>query len=309
MRQDVLLTLKKVRSIAKIFKRSPLKNSVLQKYVLQQEGKELILPLDCKTRWNSIIPMLRRFTILKNCILSALNDLDHKNLCDDTLFDVCSELLQTIEPFEISIHELSKENANLLTAEGTIIFLVQHLSKKSGLASDLMRSLLKRINERRNSVLITLLSFLKTHSLPQENGYFKYSSKKVITEYANQICNRLFDRPTGTSLDIIETLETPSTSLNEELQRNISKFCEKKFQDGQKVDSMKNHLKILETTGTMSEDLRVLKDALMSIRPTSTSSERVFSVAGHFNSKTRSKMGPNTLNAPIFLKYYFLNTK
>lgn len=47
----------KVRKISKIFRKSPTKNEILQKYVKEEKGKELKLILDCKTRWNTLFDM------------------------------------------------------------------------------------------------------------------------------------------------------------------------------------------------------------------------------------------------------------
>lgn len=52
---------KKVRAVVLIFKRSPTKNdTILQKYVKAEKGKELSLLLDVKTRWNSLLSMIIR---------------------------------------------------------------------------------------------------------------------------------------------------------------------------------------------------------------------------------------------------------
>ena len=53
--------LKKVRKVVKIFRKRPVKNKVLQKYVLLEQNKELSLVLDCKTRWSSMYEMVERF--------------------------------------------------------------------------------------------------------------------------------------------------------------------------------------------------------------------------------------------------------
>ena len=45
----------------KIFRKSTLKNGVLQKYVLLEQNKELSLVLDCRTRWSSMYKMVERF--------------------------------------------------------------------------------------------------------------------------------------------------------------------------------------------------------------------------------------------------------
>ena len=56
------LVINKVRIIARLFRKSPAKNYVLQGYVKEiRNGKELKLILDCKTRWSSILTMIERF--------------------------------------------------------------------------------------------------------------------------------------------------------------------------------------------------------------------------------------------------------
>ena len=67
--------LKKVQKVIKIFRRSPIKSKLLQKYVLLEQNKELSLVLDCKTRWSSMYEMIERFICLKKCISKALLDL------------------------------------------------------------------------------------------------------------------------------------------------------------------------------------------------------------------------------------------
>lgn len=60
-------TLKKIRETVKYFKKSPVKNDLLQKLVQDSFGKKYKLLLDCRTRWNSICPMIERYFLLKNC--------------------------------------------------------------------------------------------------------------------------------------------------------------------------------------------------------------------------------------------------
>jgi hypothetical protein len=72
---------------------------------------------------------------------------------------------------------------------------------------------------------------------------------------------------------------------------------------------LRSEMKSLKVPGA-KRTLRLenLYRALMTIKPTSTSSERVFSVAGGTITKIRSRMSPELLNALVFLKYYFLKT-
>lgn len=78
----------KVRKVVKMFKRSPLKNEALQKYVQADFRIELKLILDTKTRWNSLLDMIQRFYLLRNCILKALIDLKEKITLEEWEFDV-----------------------------------------------------------------------------------------------------------------------------------------------------------------------------------------------------------------------------
>lgn len=76
------------------------------------------------------------------------------------------------------------------------------------------------------------------------------------------------------------------------------------------VSTIDKELKFFDLNKTQrSLRLDYLYKALLTVKPTSTSSERVFSVAGIFIGKLRNKLKPNTLNALVFLKYYFLNKK
>ena len=65
----------RVRQIVKLFKRSPLKNETLQKYVKEIYPNGLNLILDCKTRWSTLLDMLERIIKIKFPVQKALLDL------------------------------------------------------------------------------------------------------------------------------------------------------------------------------------------------------------------------------------------
>ena len=70
----------KVRRIVEIFKRSPLKNEVLQRYVKEIYPNGLNVILHCKTRWSSLINMLERIIRIKLPIQKALLDLSVEDI-------------------------------------------------------------------------------------------------------------------------------------------------------------------------------------------------------------------------------------
>lgn len=81
-----------IRQVSKFFRYSPVRNSILQKYVTEKEGKELNLLLDCKTRWNSLVPMIERFLKLNGYIKKALTDLGKTELIKDDFIPFLKEI-------------------------------------------------------------------------------------------------------------------------------------------------------------------------------------------------------------------------
>ena len=85
----------------------------------------------------------------------------------------------------------------------------------------------------------------------------------------------------------------------------------KSFTTGNK--SVNNNLnldkefRLFQATGKRTDGLEKLYKALLTIKPTSTASERVFSVSGVFKNKLRNKLSCEVLDALVFLKYYFAN--
>ncbi|KAJ2951978.1 hypothetical protein O0L34_g4241 [Tuta absoluta] len=79
---------KKVRTVVKLFKKSPTKNdTILQKHVQDEFQKELALLLDCKTRWSSMATMLERFLKLRMCVQKAFHQCrDSANSRSATIF-------------------------------------------------------------------------------------------------------------------------------------------------------------------------------------------------------------------------------
>ena len=49
------------RKITRFFRKSSVRNDLLQRYIEEKKGKKLSLILDCRARWNSHIPMMEIF--------------------------------------------------------------------------------------------------------------------------------------------------------------------------------------------------------------------------------------------------------
>lgn len=72
-----------IRAIVKCFRKSPVRNNILQNYVKEQEGKELRLLIDCNTRWNTLITMIERFLKIQRCVDKALRDLNRSHMTEN----------------------------------------------------------------------------------------------------------------------------------------------------------------------------------------------------------------------------------
>ena len=68
---------------------------------------------------------------------------------------------------------------------------------------------------------------------------------------------------------------------------------------------MKKDFNFYEKTTSMSKRLQSLNEALKSVKPTSVESERVFSTSGKFVAPLRNRLSDTSINALVFLKYYF----
>ena len=75
---------------------------MLQKYIKVQDQKELQLLLDVKTRWNPLVPMIKRFVRVIDCITKSLNELGSNEFYKKVL-EILKEVLMIFEPFELAV--------------------------------------------------------------------------------------------------------------------------------------------------------------------------------------------------------------
>ncbi|KAJ8710657.1 hypothetical protein PYW08_009172 [Mythimna loreyi] len=107
---EIKRVLDETRSLVKLFRKSPLKNSQLQNYVKAEFGKELSLLLDVKTRWNSIV-MAERFLKLKNCVKKALIDLNMLDKWNEDNLLLLQSIVDLLQPVKIAVEALGRQNA------------------------------------------------------------------------------------------------------------------------------------------------------------------------------------------------------
>jgi hypothetical protein len=104
------------------------------------------------------------------------------------------------------------------------------------------------------------------------------------------------------------SIATDDMTLSNELQnykstilvvQNSTSKTAKEFEFG----SLQKEFNLFETSGVRRPNL----DMLFSALPYTYSQHHLFSVAGNFKTKIRSRMQFRVLNALVFLKYYFLD--
>lgn len=174
-----------------------------------------------------------------------------------------------------------------------------------------------RIDERRNKKLYTLVKYLKEPDFfnhNHENCLFSYASKHSVTEYAENLLNRLFAKPNDIeeSNDDVEECGADKEKTFEEVLNaaiNNANVCTPSYSKSTLKCSLKKEWKFLEGCGQKTQNVEFLFNALLTIRPTSLESERAFSVAGQFVNKIRNRLSDESINALSVLKNYFLNQK
>ena len=217
--------LKKVRKVVKIFRKSPVKNEVLQKYVLLEQNKELSLVLDCKTRWSSMYEMVEGFICLKKCISKALLDLSIEHGISITEFLFLNELKCALEPIKLAVEALCRKDATLLTAEGVFQFLFVESKRKSSLAEDLFCAVKNSVQQRRQHEVVNLLHYLQNPNSSNYNEHYAdeipscSNSEEGFMKTATTLFCRLFwrsDSNKAKSQDENEVIELASNNQKDE---------------------------------------------------------------------------------------------
>lgn len=97
-------------------------------------------------------------------------------------------------------------------------------------------------------------------------------------------------------------------TFSEKIQKEILFYSTKQLTNS-KLLSIKDDILLFESSGELTEKLSLLLKALMSIKPTSIDSERVFSTSTVFLTKYRASLSDKSINALSVLKSYFQKNK
>lgn len=363
IRPHIHRALAKVRKIVRLFRKSPVKNAILQKYITQERNKELNLILDCKTRWNSTENMLQRFLDIYEPCKAALSALNQTNilLSSDEL-SLLGDLLHCLQPIKIAVLELSKRDCDLLKSEGkarinitflisiinsslrlslyfflhtaVLKFLLSALQKQaSHIVEEFYQALKKRIAERRNKQIVSLIKYLHNKDLDSTEE-MPLTSKKTC---ANLACNLFFaffkidegEEASGSCESVAVAAE--SAEAEDDVDSNSmlgadldyakmlaaaieketgaakpSTFDSDRFSFSQMKKILQHEIAGYEKSNILGPNLQKILSALKCIQPTSTESERTFSLAENVCTKKRARLSDQSINNIVFLKFYFM---
>ena len=311
----------KVRVIVRMFRRSPLKNEVLQKHVKEDHGKELQLLLDSKTRWSSLMPMLERFNLLKSSIKKAIIDIKADTFLNDSEWNIISTVSRNLKPIKLAVDALCRADANLLSADATFTFVLENFDENEEIGREMKKEFEVQINRRR-TVVYNVLQYLHNGGKTKIHKNILRRSKTEITKIIISLIQRLSSEvaleidPTvseSTKMDDdkpIESLET-QLSLQEILQQKIkeslSESRSKVLQKSSIHSEIRSEMKFWDEGRSRGMLLEDLYKSLLTTPPTSVESERAFSAAGAFSTKIRSRLNDKTLDTLCFLKSFFKN--
>jgi len=302
--------LNKVRGIVNFFN-SPVRNDILQKKVESVIGHELKLKHDVKHRWNSISTMLETLLKLQTPIKETLEELNASHLFLGIDFEVVEDLCNIMKPLVLTVLALSRKDANLITAKGAIQFLFNKLDNTGvrdsnnsvAIIKNLKENIRTRLCSRANKELNSLLLCLLQQKCPSKDDL----------QFGTRLLNRLYPNISTHNDDVIITntsvalsvISDNVTSLETEINSAISDAAKEGIE--RSFSSLREEFAVFKRSGQRTSNLQKLLDSILTVRPTSTEPERVFSSSSNFSRKLRSRLSDYSLNCLIFLKYYRIN--
>lgn len=221
--------IKKIRSVATMFRRSPTRNDeILQKYVVEEFGADFPLTLDCKTRWSSLLSMVERFYKLKSCVLKALIDIKSKITFSDEEMETIKTLIEILLPVKLAVEALCREDATLLTANTTLEFLLANIGSGTEIHDKMKAALKRRISERLTN-LSNVLQYLHNGTYADSSLGCRKISKDHLVQTIIQFSNSQDTESVQREEDLNETpvSEIPVAygplTLKEQLQQAFCK--------------------------------------------------------------------------------------
>lgn len=149
--------------------------------------------------------------------------------------------------------------------------------------------------------------YLSNHDALNQDFSLKMASKSAVVKLGTDLIKRLFGHETDNGDEEAESLQT-NLSLQERLKLAVGSVKPLKTSSKQSNASidLKKEFQFYDRNQKRTPLLDKLYEALSTVQPTSTQSERNFSLAGGFVTKLRTRLKDEHVNALCFLKSFFL---
>lgn len=311
----------KVRKTVKMFRKSPVKNDLLEQIIISRFGKALVLVLDCKTRWNSLSTMLSRFHQLKECIDVALiritDDLKEPIVFTTSEYNCINSIASSLQIIELALKAICKKECSLYDAHVYIEVMLDKLSEQnSSISNELKESIISQLSIR-FSPMYYIQIYLSNVEMIEQPKYFEMRNPETILSAIQDLVQII-----ETTKVAEEQTEQPSSetdintakgkrereSLMDEFYHSASQKKMKLVNNFPPLDiKLNDEIYVHKTSGFKGPLLEKVFSIVSTIRPTSVDCERTFSIAGLFCNKLRSRMTDITLDNLVLLKSYFNN--
>ena len=167
----------------------------------------------------------------------------------------------------------------------------------TSLSQEMLTIMKAKIEERRNKQLVGLIHFLNKPDYVANKSYFSSCPKKQYLKYGEEILERLFTSAESSDIEMIDEENNYCHLINMSIEEELNDSLHTELMSHQSSSIVKKkrchyqkEFQILESTGNRTSNLNLLFKTLLTMKPTSTESERVFSRAEIFITKIRNSL-------------------
>ncbi|XP_073962314.1 uncharacterized protein [Choristoneura fumiferana] len=239
----------------------------------------------------------------------------------------------------MTVEALCRRDANLITADTAINFMLSKLKEQRGSFSNkFAEQLISRIKQR-STCLTSVLKYLQNlsdyYTNKNENVTAPSLDSQQIAEVIYQLqrlgrsdspqisqCNSRDDwdeanvPSTSSTTAITLTPKTMAEELQETIEKSMSRTKESSRMsviDSEFGDDLMSVIKVemalYENGGVKGKYLLQVYDSLLKVPPTSLESERVFSSAGYLCNHLKTKLNDDTLDVLSMLRSHYQSLK
>ena len=174
-----------------------------------------------------------------------------------------------------------------------------------------------RMLQRRDTDLVHLISYLSDPSQRKGKDQFGFRiEREKIADLATKMAKRMF---TVTEPEVEETESEMEVEVEPTTNLTFAQKLQKRIEESKQTTSkakplqtsfIKKEMDLFEASVARGaperpEHLELLYQSLLTLPPSSVTSERAFSSAGLFSTKIRSRLGDSTIHSLVFLRDFY----